>query len=102
MFSLIKNFFQAQANDRDNSININDRKSADTKASSSQSYLQKKKYSTIGWTPQETIELFSELTEFEKIELGNYSRIYTVGNVRRANQYSIADKEGFYNTRIGE
>ena len=42
------------------------------------------------------------LTEFEKIEIGNYSRVYTIGNVRRENQYSIADKEGFYNTRVGE
>jgi len=38
----------------------------------------------------------SELTEFEKIELGIHDRIYTIGKVRRQNQFSIADKEGQY------
>lgn len=53
-----------------------------------------------GWSPQEALEKFSTgedaLTEFEKIELGNYERIYTLGTVRRHNQYTLADSEGFY------
>jgi hypothetical protein len=36
----------------------------------------------------------NELTELEKIELGLYSRIYTIGKIRRINQYSLADGEG--------
>lgn len=56
-----------------------------------------------GWSPQEALEIFGhQLTEFEKIELGNYLRIYTIGDIRRENQYSIADKDGFYMTRVGE
>lgn len=56
-----------------------------------------------GWSPQEALEKFGpELTEFEKIELGIYERIYTIGKVRRQNQYSIADKEGYYLTSVGE
>lgn len=42
------------------------------------------------------------MTEFEKIELGNYSRIYTIGKVRRDNQTAIANQDGFYNAREGE
>jgi hypothetical protein len=42
------------------------------------------------------------LTEFEKIELGMYDRIYTIGCVRRQNQYLLADKDGSYLTQIGE
>jgi len=37
-----------------------------------------------------------ELTEFERIELGIMDRIYAIGTVRRANKFSIADREGFY------
>ena len=56
-----------------------------------------------GWSPQEAVQIFGqELTEFEKIEVGYYQRIYTIGNIRRENRYSIADKDGFYNTKIGE
>ena len=41
-----------------------------------------------GYTPQEAIERFqSELTDFEKIEMGLYERIYTIGKVRRQNQF---------------
>lgn len=29
----------------------------------------------------------NELTEFEKIELGMFDKIYTIGKVRRFNQY---------------
>lgn len=65
--------------------------------------LKRKDKSFNGWSPQEALEMFGhELTEFEKIEVGNYSRVYTIGNVRRENQYSIADKDGFYNTKVGE
>lgn len=60
-----------------------------------------------GWSPQEVLERFSGdgpdcLTAFEEIELGNYERIYTIGSVRRSNQYSIADPEGFYKVQVGE
>ena len=49
------------------------------------------------------MEVFeNELTEFERIELGIYDKIYTIGKVRRHNQYSIADKEGQYVSKIGE
>ena len=65
--------------------------------------MTQKKQSVNGWSAQEALEQFGhELTEFEKIELGNYSRIYAIGNVRRENQYSIANQDGFYNTRVGE
>jgi len=87
LFSFVKSLFVAPEN-RDSSIhrNPNDRKSAETKASSSQSHLTQIKSSSNGWTTQETLELFGhELTEFEKIELGNYSRVYTIGKVRREN-----------------
>jgi serine/threonine protein kinase len=43
-----------------------------------------------------------ELTEFERMELSMYNRIFTIGNVRRQNQYSIADKDGQYLAKIGE
>ena len=42
------------------------------------------------------------LTELEKIELGLFERIYTIGNVRRNNQYSLVNKEGYYITEVGE
>ncbi len=36
--------------------------------------------------PQDALEKFgSQLTEFEKIELGLFERIYTIGTVRREN-----------------
>jgi len=39
-----------------------------------------------GYTPQEALEFFDQdLTEFEKIELGIYERIFTIGKVRRHN-----------------
>jgi len=48
--------------------------------------VTQKKQSVNGWSAQEALEQFGhELTEFEKIELGNYSRIYAIGNVRREN-----------------
>jgi len=34
--------------------------------------------------------------------MGLYERIYTIGKIRRANQYSIADKEGAYLIQKGE
>ena len=34
--------------------------------------------------------------------MGMYERIYTIGKVRRQNQYQIADKDGQYLIRIGE
>ena len=48
-----------------------------------------------GYTCQEATEFFrNELTDFELMELSMYERIFTIGNVRRHNQYSIADKDG--------
>ena len=79
--------------------------SAATKASSGQSavLLQRRDKTFNGWSPQEALEIYgNELTEFEKIEIGNYSRVYTIGNVRRKNQYSIANKDGFYKMCPGE
>ena len=58
-----------------------------------------------GYTPEDTIAKFgNQLTEFERIELGLgiYERIYTIGSVRRANQYSLADQEGHYMAEVGE
>ena len=56
-----------------------------------------------GYSSHEAIELFGDqLTEFEKMEMGMYERIYTIGKVRRQNQYTIADKEGFYMVKQGE
>ena len=46
----------------------------------------------MGYCPQDALEMFAnELTEFEKIEMSMFERIYTIGQVRRQNQYSIAD-----------
>ena len=42
------------------------------------------------------------MIEFEKIELGIYERVYTIGKVRRSNQFSIADREGYYHAEVGE
>lgn len=51
----------------------------------------------------EAMEIFGhELTEFEKIELGMFDKIYTIGKVRRFNQYQIADKDGQYIIKVGE
>jgi hypothetical protein len=37
-----------------------------------------------GLSPHEALEQFGhELTEFERIELGVYERIYTIGKIRR-------------------
>jgi hypothetical protein len=36
------------------------------------------------------------------MELDGYETIYTIGKVRRPNQYSISDKEGQYLAKIGE
>jgi len=44
----------------------------------------------------------SQLTEFEKIEMGMYERVYTIGNVRRHNQYSISNTDGQYLVQPGE
>jgi len=39
-----------------------------------------------GHTPNEAIEIYGQyLTEFEKIEMGMYDKIYTIGKVRRPN-----------------
>jgi hypothetical protein len=38
----------------------------------------------MGYCPQDALDLFSgELTEFEKIEMSMFERIYTIGQVRR-------------------
>ena len=42
------------------------------------------------------------MTEFEKIEMGMFDKIFTVGKVRRSNQYSVADAEGQYLVKAGE
>lgn len=42
------------------------------------------------------------ITEFEKIEIGSYERVYTLGTIRRAATYDLSDKEGFYKIQIGE
>lgn len=42
------------------------------------------------------------MTEFEKIEVGIHDRVYTIGKVRRNNQFSISDKEGQYQIQVGE
>jgi hypothetical protein len=39
-----------------------------------------------GYSSSEALEFFqNELTQFEKIEIGLYDRIYTIGKVRRIN-----------------
>ena len=43
-----------------------------------------------------------QLTEFEKIEIGMFERIYTIGRVRRLNQYSVANHDGDYIVQEGE
>ena len=68
------------------------RHSADTNATSSQSAINLRKENVAGgfdgFSPLEAIEHFgNQLTEFEKIELGIYERIYTIGKVRRSNQF---------------
>lgn len=56
-----------------------------------------------GYSPNEALQVYgSYLTEFEKIEIGMYERIYTIGSVRRTNQYSVANKEGDYIVQQGE
>lgn len=56
-----------------------------------------------GLTPQEALERFGDvLSEFEKIEVGLQERIYTIGRVRRQNQYSLVNKDGYYSCSIGE
>ena len=81
--SFFRGFFGAPSTDIDK-MGQRGRQSAETKASSSQSALPK----SNGYGPQEALELFGpELTEFEKIELGIFEKIYTIGKVRRQNQY---------------
>ena len=65
-------------------------KTADTKSSSSQMFgnpnRQPPQTGWGGYTPEEALEFFkNELTELEKIEVGVYDRIYTIGTVRRYN-----------------
>lgn len=59
------------------------RSSQQTKASSSQSAAIAQKAAQgkfEGWRPDEAVNLFhSELTEFEKLELQIYDKIYTIG-----------------------
>ena len=56
-----------------------------------------------GYTPEEALEFFGQdLTEFEKIEIGIYERIFTIGKVRRYNQFTIAGADGFYSLSVGE
>jgi hypothetical protein len=31
-----------------------------------------------------------------------FDKIYTIGKIRRFNQYQIADKDGQYNIKVGE
>lgn len=81
--------------------------SADTNATSSQSAINLRKDKSQGGfeglSPQDAIMQFGDqLTEFEKIELGIYERVYTIGKVRRSNQYQIADREGYYHAEVGE
>ena len=60
------------------------RQSAETKASSSQSAIAQQKLKNDGLSPHEALEQYGqELTEFERIELGVYERIYTIGKIRR-------------------
>lgn len=48
--------------------------------------------SSSGWAPDEALSRFGNiLTEFEKSELNMYKRVYTLGRVRRFNQYSICN-----------
>ena len=76
-----------------------DRHSAETKASSSQReqriFGARNPQQLDGYTPNEALDVYgNQLTEFEKIEMTMHERIYTVGKVRRHNQYQLADKEG--------
>ena len=77
--------FSVESNDNDlpyNKRGPRGRTSAETKASSSQSKNGQNKYD--GLSPQDALEQYgSELTEFEKIELGIYERIYFIGRIRR-------------------
>lgn len=118
VFSFIKTWFQPDstgeyddkaANKQQSTVQAHGsrgRQSAETKASSSQSAMQmqqKHARALAGMCPQAALEQFgNQLTEFEKIELGNYARIHTIGHIRRQNQYSIADKDGFYMAKRGE
>lgn len=43
-----------------------------------------------------------QLTEFEKIEMGVYERIYTIGRVRRNNQFQLTNPDGDYLVQTGE
>jgi len=43
-------------------------------------------YASSGYMPSEALEVYGHLlTEFERMEMAMYERIYTIGNVRRAN-----------------
>lgn len=77
--------------------------SAMTNSSSSQSEARLQNQQFDGWTSQEALEKFGDrLTEFEKIEIGIHDRIYTIGTVRRQNQYKLANHEGYYMLEKGE
>tara|TARA_B110000285_G_C15107423_1_gene608847 strand:- start:1117 stop:1356 length:240 start_codon:yes stop_codon:yes gene_type:complete len=78
-------FGESEEADKGKSANRG-RVSQQTKASSSQSaaLVAQIQRGFDGWSTQEALEKFGpELTEFEKIELGIYERIYTIGKVRR-------------------
>jgi hypothetical protein len=86
LLSFFRGFFGAPTADLDHAAKMGQRgrHSAETKASSSQSALAKKAQKFDGYSPQEALEIFGpELTEFEKIELGIFEKIYTIGKVRR-------------------
>ena len=79
----------------------NDRVSATTKASSSQSGMRTANRNCSnthdGYSSNEALCVYStQLTEFEKIEIGMIERIYTIGTIRRMNSYSVANNEGNY------
>ena len=56
----------------------------------------------MGYTPVEALQIFEELTPFEKTELNSYEVIYTIGSHRVNGLRQVASKDGFYNVTVGE
>ena len=76
--------------------NINDQ-------SFEQSELNVNTFWNQGLSPPEAMQRYSkELTDFEKVEMEMYEKIYTIGRVRRQNQFSISNKDGHYVIAQGE
>lgn len=56
----------------------------------------------VGFSPMEALQIFEELTPFEKTELNSYDVIYTIGSHRVNGLRQVASKDGFYSVTIGE